>query len=429
MNRSLLATTFILVLSLALPVAAQNHIRWLGKSANNTQVELTVFDIIVVPIPEQPGRIGVTVATAWRNMATPHHMDEIEWKTSGVGSLSTFGRPRPPTGRAAIRHTSYLVPKLSDHLYIITGNGGMARLDDEEEGEIRLPRQNDEVEWIGRFEVDDKESESMLLVFFDFNNGHITIPLTERVPPREGVNPLSEARDEHIRARVYGTTINDETLAIDFGLLSTSEGNAVELDLNGAIGLLCGDGSVVEPSKDSPPHWFDGIARILPDWEQRGQLHFDGAAQCRPVALEIALPGQTPLQLPLSPEAQGAKSSPITTPPALHGWNDGPGLRLELLDVGHTGKTNALTLRLRVINRCGSDLTFSPVAQFVLMADGRKISAQDRKDSDEDIWLVRDGATRVLELQYPLKRRPGETALDYHGFETDNTISLEVPRQ
>lgn len=428
MNRSPTATPFILILLLAVPAAAGDSIHWLGKSASNSQVELSVFDITITPLPQPPNRVGVTVATAWRNLAAPQHMGEIEWKTSGVGSLSTFGRPRPPTGRAAIQHTAYLVPNPGDHLYLIIGNGGMTRLEERAEGEIRLPRQNDEVERTLHFEADEKQCDSLLLVFFDFDHGHITIPLTERIPPREGTNPLSEARNEVIRARVYGSGIKDEGPAIDLGLTSTSEGSAVELDLNGAITLVCADGSQVEPSKGSAPHWFDTIARILPDWEQRGLLLFDKPLQCRPLSLEITLPGQPRLQLPLSLEAAQVKPAPATPPPALHTWNDGPGLGLELLTVNHVSRTSTLTLRLRVINRCGSDLLFSPAAQFVLLADGREISAQECDDEEEDSWLVRDGATRVFELLYPLQRRPGKTVLDYRGFETDSTIPLEGTR-
>lgn len=425
MDRSLWRAAIILTVLLASPAMAQQHIRWLGKSGRNTQVELTVFDLTTAPL-EQPGGVSVTVATAWRNIAPPQRMDDIEWKTSGVGGLATFGRAKLPTGRAAVQHTGYLVPKLSDHVYLITGQGGVARLDDE--SEIHLPQQGDEVEWLARFTIDKADTGALLLVFFDFANGHITLPLTERVPPREGSAPVSEARNDLLRARVYGNRVQGETLEVDLGLLSTSAGNAVEIELSGAISLLRPDGSVVEPATEATPHWLAGPARILPDWEQRGRLLFANVARGEPGVLEIGLPGLAPLQLAVTPGMNAPLAAASLGPKALHAWEDGEGLRLELLPLAPDQRSNTLLVRVRVVNRCGSDLTFSPAAQFSLVVDGREVRGTSGNE-DDDTWVVRDGATRMLELRYPLQRMPAKAHLRYQGFETDRTLPLEVTRR
>ncbi|MBV5316683.1 MAG: hypothetical protein JZU50_02635 [Desulfobulbaceae bacterium] len=427
MGRRFVPLIIIFALFLTFPAIAQENTRWLGKSGCNAQVELTVFDITMAPLAEQTGRVSITVATAWRNIAPPQRMGEIEWKTSGVGGLATFGRARPPTGRAAVQHTSYLVPKLSDHVYLVNGNGGIARLDDNRE--IRLPRQHDEVEWLARFEIDKTETDALLLVFFDFDHGHITIPLTERVPPREGNAPVSEDRNAYLRARVYGSRTQGDDLEIDLGLLSTSEGNAVEIELSGAIGLLRPDGAVVEPAENSAVHWLTGTARILPDWEQRGRLLFTGGASGDPGVLEIVLPGVVPLHLPVKSGANASAATVQPGPKVLHTWEDGEGLHLELLQATPDLQSKGLLVRVRVVNRCGSDLSFSPAAQFRLVADGREVSVQASGNENDGTWVVRDGATRMLELRYALKGMPAKAQIRYQGFEADNTVPLEVTRR
>lgn len=399
------------------PTHAQELSRWLGASGRNRQVELTVFDVTVAPLSQRPGRETVTVATAWRNIAPSERMDEIEWKTSGVGGLATFGRPRPPVGREAVRHTAYLVPRVSDHVYLLTGGGSVTRLDDE--SEIRIPRYDDEVEWTGRFEIDAADSQMMLLLFFDFDGGHITIPLTERVPPREGDAPVSEARNDVIRARLYDSKPRGEALEVDLGLLSVSEGNAVEVELSGAMALLLPDGSVMEPGgKDNEP-LLGETTRILPEWEQRIRIAFEGAAHAKAGILEISLPGRDALRLPLDPSAV----QPVARK-AIHAWEDGPGLMLELLQANHDAATGELVLRVRVANRCGSDLSFTPAAQFLLMEGGRQITLRDGEDEED--WVILNGATRTRELRYPVRPVPARVELLYRGFESENPIRMEV---
>lgn len=398
------------------PAHAQERSRWLGASGRNSQVELTVFDITMAPLPQRPGREAVTIATAWRNIAPPERMGEIEWKTSGVGGLASFGRPRPPAGREAIRHTAYLVPRVSDHVYLLTAGGGVARLDDE--GEIRLPRFDDEVEWAGRFEIDAADSNAMLLLFFDFDGGHIIIPLTEKVPPREGDDPVSEARNDVIRARIYGSKPRGETLEIDLGLLSVSEGNAVEVELSGAMALLLPDGSSMEPRGEDDHPWFGDSARILPEWEQRCRVVFEDAAHVTSGTLEISLPGREALRLPLDLSA----TQPVARK-ALHAWEDGPGLTLELLQAFHDEAAGELVLRVRVANRCGSDLGFAPSAQFLLVESGRQITL--RGDGDDE-WEIPDGATRTRDLRYTVRRMPAKAELLYRGFESEEPIRVEV---
>jgi hypothetical protein len=400
------------------PAHAQERSRWLGASGRNSQVELTVFDVTVAPLPERPGREAVTVATAWRNIAPPERMGEIEWKTSGVGGLASFGRPRPPVGREAVRHTAYLVPRVSDHVYLLTAGGEVARLDDA--GELRLPRYDDEAEWAGRFEIDAADSEAMLLLFFDFDGGHIIIPLTERIPPREGDAPVSEARNDVIRARLYGSKPRGEALEVDLGLLSVSEGNAVEVELNGAMALLLPDGSVMEPVGEDNQPWFGETARILPEWEQRSRIAFEGAAHVTTGTLEISLPGREALRLPLDPSA----AEPIARK-AMHAWEDGPGLAFELLQAVHDDAAGDLVLHVRVANRCGSDLSFTPSVQFLLVEGGRQITLRSGDDDAEE-WVVRDGATRTRELRYPLRQLPARAEILYRGFESEEPIRVEV---
>ncbi len=426
MSRCLATVVVLSLLGLTAGVGAAmpEQTRWLGRSERNGQVELTVFDVAVAQLPDRPGRSSVRVATAWRNIAPPHRLGDIEWKTTGVGSLSSFGRAELPRGRAAVRHTPYLVPRLSDHVYLMHGVGGVARLDDD--AEIRLARQDDEVEWQGRFEIATADADALLLVFFDFDHGHIRVPLTDRVPPREGSTPVSEAGNDYLRVRVYGSRPHGAALEVEVGLLSVSAGNAVEVELAGAVGLLLSDGSVVEPSADGAARWFDGVARILPDWEQRADFRFDGAAHGGAGVLEIALPGQPPLQLPLDHAATGA---PPVAAAVLYAWEDGEGLRLELLQAAPDPQGTALLVRVRVLNHCGSDLTFAPTAQFPLLIDGRQVSATATAGEDPDAWVVRDGATRMLTLRYPLRRLPAKAQINYRGFETDTPVPVEVNRR
>lgn len=312
-GEGLLALPLALSLSLSLPVCAQEAVtRWLDVRAANPQVELSVFDLEMSPVAGEAQRVAVTLATAWRNVAPPQRMSEIEWKTTGVGGLGSFGRARPPTGRAAEQHTAYLVPRVGDHIYLVHGIGGVARLgaasagdedgeDDEDAAgrEIRLPRQHDEVELALRFEIERADADTLTLVFFDFDNGHITVPLTERQPPREGAAPLAEAANDYLRARVYGSTMHGGALEVALGLVSTYEGSVVDVELGDAIRLRLADGDELEPVFVAPAAWGDASVRILPEWEQRCRLRFEGASPGMPAELRIALPGAAVLALPL----------------------------------------------------------------------------------------------------------------------------------
>jgi len=304
---------FALSFFVSIPVGAQEVVtRWLDARAANAQMELSVFDLEVRPVADEAQRITVTLATAWRNVAPPQRLSEIEWKTSGVGGLASFGRARPPTGRAAEQHTAYLVPRVGDHVYLIHGTGGVARLGDTSGGgedsedaedlaerEIRLPRQHDEVELGLRFEIGRADADALTLVFFDFDNGHISLPLTDRQPLREGADPLAEAANDYLRARVYGSGMRGDVLELDLGLVSTYEGSVVDVELGDAIRLRLADGDELEPVFVAPPAWGEASVRVLPEWEQRGRLHFEGARPGESAVLHIALPGAAVLALPL----------------------------------------------------------------------------------------------------------------------------------
>jgi hypothetical protein len=274
--------------------------RWLNGQGHNKQVELTVFDVTLAPLPDKPDQIEVAVSTAWRNLEPPHVMDDIEWKTTGMGSLAGFGRSRKPSGREAVQHTAYLVPRIGDHVYLVYGVGGIARLEDDEE--ISLPRHNDEVEWICRFEIDKSKTDAMQLMFLDFDNGHINIPLTSKAPGKQGSAPTAEAANEYIRARVYSCSRTGNNTEVDLGLLSTSTGNMVEISIPEVIRVIPEDGSSASIEKITPPAWEDDSMRILPEWEERGTLRFGRMVRCGKGSLEIALPGLEPLLLPLPPD-------------------------------------------------------------------------------------------------------------------------------
>lgn len=311
-----------------LPVAAAAQaeadagaVRWLGVQGRNAQVELTVFDIAFHALPAALGRQRVELATAWRNIAPPERMGDIEWKTSGVGGLASFGRARPPRGREAVRHTAYLVPRVGDHVYLAYGTGRVARVTeasaDEGEGdedsgperEIRLPRQDDEVEWRACFEVDREGSGAMALVFLDYEHGHITVPLTATAPLREGVGALAEAANDYLRVRAYALQALRDGLEVELGLLSTYEGSVVDAVLDDAFRLRSADGSVLTPVALWPAEWAGETVRILPEWEQRARLSFDDVDDPGPWVLEVRLPGAEVLELPLAAVRRSQGSS------------------------------------------------------------------------------------------------------------------------
>lgn len=273
---------------------------WLNLQGRNQQVELTVFDITLAPVPDEPDRLEVAVATGWRNIALPHTMSDIEWKTTGMGSLAGFGRSRRPTGRESVQHTAYLVPRIGDHLYLDYGVGGIARLDDDEE--ISLSRQNDEAEWICRFEIEKSLSDAMQLVFLDFDNGHIFIPLTPKEPKRQGDGPVAEASNEYLKARLYSCSRSGNYTEVDLGLISNYAGNMVELSIPETIRVIIEDDSRAEIERMTPKIWEEESTRILPEWEERGRLRFGRMVRCGKGTLEIALPGLEPLLLPLPPD-------------------------------------------------------------------------------------------------------------------------------
>lgn len=305
-NLALIIASWLIIVLVTM--GQESKTRWLNARGHNQQVELTVFDVTLAPLPDKPDQLEVIVTTAWRNLEPPHVMDDIEWKTTGMGSLSAFGRSRRPTGRAAIQHTAYLVPRIGDHIYLAYGTGGIARLEDDEE--ISLPHHNDEVEWICRFEVEKSKSDVMQLLFLDFDNGHINIPLTSKAPVRQGKAPAAEAANEYIRARVYGCSRVGNNTEIELGLISTYSGNMVELSISETVRVKLKDGSSADIEVMTPEAWEAESTRILPEWEERGRLRFGRMVQCGKGSLEIAAPGLEPLLLTLPPD----KSKPEPQP-------------------------------------------------------------------------------------------------------------------
>ncbi len=328
MLKPLLGVLALCLLPAAVAAGAEAEgqgVRWLGAQARNTQVELTVFDIATHALPAAPGRQRVELATAWRNIAPPERMGEIEWKTSGVGGLASFGRARPPRGREAVRHTAYLVPRVGDHVYLAYGSGRIARVaeaaadegDGKREGdvdggperEIRLPRQDDEVEWRARFETDRDGVDAMALVFLDYEHGHITVPLTAAAPLREGVGAQAEAANDYLRVRVYALRALRDGLEVEFGLSSNDEGSVVDVALDDAFRLRSADGGVHTPAALWPDEWMGETVRILPEWEQRARLRFEDVGDPGPSVLEVHLPGVDVLELPLAAARRSQGSS------------------------------------------------------------------------------------------------------------------------
>lgn len=326
MLKPLLGVLALCLLPCGAAAEGAESVRWLGVQGRNAQVELTVFDLASHAVRATPERQRVELATAWRNIAPPERMGEIEWKTSGVGGLASFGRARPPRGREAVRHTAYLVPRVGDHVYLAYGSGRIARVaeafaadDGVEEGgteeetgperEIRLPRQDDEVEWRARFEIDRDAAGAMALVFLDFDHGHITVPLTATAPLREGVGAQAEAANDYVRVRAYAVQARRDGLEVELGLLSTYEGSVVDTALDDAFRLRSADGSVHTPAALWPADWAGETARILPEWEQRARLSFDDVGDPGPWVLEVRLPGAEVLELPLAAVRRSQGSS------------------------------------------------------------------------------------------------------------------------
>ena len=106
-----------------------------------------------------------------------------------MGNLAAFGRAKRPRGREALQHVAYLVPRVSDHRHLVAGMGHVARADTEDE--VRLPRQGDETELIVGIEVD--------------------------------------------------------ALVVELGLVSTSPGHAVDVDLSRAGGAWRVEGKGIRP--------------------------------------------------------------------------------------------------------------------------------------------------------------------------------------
>jgi hypothetical protein len=326
MLRPLLVAVALCLLPAGAAAEGAESVRWLGVQGRNAQVELTVFDLASHALRATPERQRVELATAWRNIAPPERMGEIEWKTSGVGGLASFGRARPPRGREAVRHTAYLVPRVGDHVYLAYGSGRIARVaeafaaDDgaEEEGaeeesgperEIRLPRQNDEVEWLARFEIDRDAAGAMALVFLDFDHGHINVPLTATAPLREGVGAQAEAANDYVRVRAYAVQARGDELEVELGLLSNDEGSVVDVALDDAFRLRSADGGVHTPAALWPDEWVGETVRILPEWEQRARLRFEDVGDPGPSVLEVHLPGVEVLELPLAAVRRSQGSS------------------------------------------------------------------------------------------------------------------------
>lgn len=295
---------------------------WVEESEKNQGIELTVFDYQLEEcIGEEEAdsdEVFIIISTLWQNIIPPVKKEISKSKDKGVGGLG-FGTPKPQEQTQEVElFTPYLVPNLRDNMYLIINNKHIAQIDEvTNELSAPLPLKNltlseyeDELEGAIVFRSYKEEINSLLLVFFDFDQGHIQIPLVELVEAKEKIPAPITQENEYLKISFYGIKPQGDISLIDLGVESMSKGNVVDLNFGQNV-FLIEDGLYQYEVLETKEIAFSlyGLTRFIPYWERRGYLAFKSPPTQKNLSILLNIPRAKPLSFDLNPKI------PISLPP------------------------------------------------------------------------------------------------------------------
>lgn len=426
---------------------------WVERSEKNQGIELTVFDYqLKEGIGEEEAdsdEVFIIISTLWQNIIPPQKKEISQSKDKGAGGLG-FGASKSQEQTQEIElFTPYLVNNLADNMYLIINNKHIAQIDEVTNElpnplpleDLTLPEYEDELEGAIVFRLYKEEINSLLLVFFDFEQGDIQIPLMELPEAKEEMPALTTQENEYLKISFYGIKsqgdVSDISL-VDLGVESVSQGNVVDLDFSQNV-FLVEDGLYQYEALETEEVLFSlyGLTRFIPYWERRGYLAFKIPPIQANLSLLVNIPRAKPLSFNLNPEI------PISLPPPpVAAIVDGEVAKIDILKLtrasmleGQYPEKDQQYLILDMITHCipldQGNLMLQSGEQFILM------DQLENKYSISEITqiiphgikleqIVPAGTARRFDLVYEVPLNIQNITLYYRGFTLEESISIEV---
>lgn len=259
----------------------------------------------------------IVLRTIWKNLVQPR--TEQRPKAGGRTSIVGGGTQEMET---VIVETPYLVKVLADNLYLVINGQHVSEVS---AATTQLPgplpltgllieHYNDEVKGTVAFEIP-AQTQSLALQFFDFAQGHITLPLVG-APPAGGRSPAAGPfRNQFFDAAVYRFEVTRKIgqaqappgrqfAIVEFGASSVVAGAATQLNFDQYASLIEDDVYHLAPVKDLPgvPFLFHGLVRFTPGLVRRGVIAFVVPEQPGRLELLLAASQMDPLSFVLTPD-------------------------------------------------------------------------------------------------------------------------------
>ncbi len=293
-----------------------------ATSGQNTHVQLTIADLQIATAagdsPAPPGQRYVVLSAIWKNVVPPQ---TVQRPKPGGRSDVVGGSQEMET---VIVETPYMVPTLADHLYLLLDGRYVAEISPASE---RLPdhlpltgllvKYNAEIRGTVAFAIPSGASQSLTLVFFDFTQGHITLPLYGSAPAAQDSPAVGPARNGLFEAAVYRTEFTrkvgqaeapagQQYLVVGFGASSVAPGAATQLDFSQYVYLIEDDVYQVQPVENlaNVALLFQGLVRFIPGFVRHGVIVFEVPEQTGRMELLLAASQMDPLSFILTPTVQ-----------------------------------------------------------------------------------------------------------------------------
>ncbi|HBY57399.1 MAG TPA: hypothetical protein DEG96_06005 [Candidatus Atribacteria bacterium] len=423
---------------------------WVEKSEKNGGIELTVFDCQLKEcIGEEEAdsdEIFIIISTLWQNIIPPVKKEISKSKDKEAGGLG-FGVSKSQEQTQEVElFTPYLVENLQDNMYLIINNKHIAQIDEVTNElsaplplkDLTLPEYEDELEGRIVFRSYKEEINSLLLVFFDFEQGHIQIPLMELPEAKEEIPPLITQENEYLKISFYGIKPQGDICLIDLGVESVSKGNVIDLDFGQNV-FLIEDGLYQYEALETEemPFSLYGFTRFIPYWERRGYLAFKIPPIQKNLSLLVNIPRAESLIFNLNPKIPiSPLPKPFTT------IVDGEVAKIDILGLTRADMINGQYLEkdqqyliLDIIIHCiplnQGNLILQSGEQFILIDQlGNKYSisevTQNIRHGIKLEQTVPAGTARRFNLVYEVPLNIQKITLYYRGFTLEENIPIEV---
>ena len=422
-------------------------------AARNTAVEIEVLASGMQPaIFGNQAPVGSTfmvVDTRWRNVHAKQRMDKgsSEGKvdrTMGVGGFAG-GKSAGTVADSVDMDVAYMVPKLFDHVYVVTDGVATAlhSVTEEMPGGAKI----NEAFTIARLGqtrnarfafVIPGNAKNVALKFFDYEYGHILVPIRGDVESAAGSGAptgkvLAKAETKKLDLAAHALSYKSEFngasaqqgwryAIVQLGGRSKSSsgkvGDIVQIDPLKYIWLE-GDGGYVYPSTGGSTTG-SGVLRFTPEMYQTQEVAFLVPANADRFRLGIRAEDEV-ARLAITDKKPGG------VPRARGSFKDGKTMEVMVIGTRQEGDLLIADLAVKPLETKGQGIEITPDQQFIIVTGSGEVQADmtaswSRMNKPPQPFVVPPETTVRFELVFP--SRGGATALKVRGFETEGQVKL-----